>query len=1128
MYERVEGYRLNRFELLNWGTFHKSIWKIEPRNHNALLTGDIGSGKSTLVDALTILLVPRPSNQIVFNKAAGAQAQERTLRSYILGEYKNEVDSDSQKARAVMLRNHGSYSVLLGYFYNQTSLHGVSLAQIFFFREKGGQPERLFVVYEGDLTIHGDFRGIDDVHQLKMRLKAKGAKVGDGLAAYASQFRRLMGITSDRALELFYQTLSMKSVADLTDFVRDHMLEVDDTRERVDILCRSFDDLDRAHKAVVKARRQIELLDPLVQAGIEFAALEKRSSLHRQQRDLLEVWRAQNVLRMEQDRKLQLEQELQKTRQKIQLADQEEERLRSEEDGIRQAIAANGGARLQELEREQKRQDALYGQAQSSRENFHRRVTSLDMPLPQNLEQFVDLGQKIVARRHELIEAERDFDNHRMEVRHSFKELNERILQLAGEIKSLEGRPNNIPRHLLELRQQICESLQLPEIQLPFVGELLQVLPTAQLWEGAIERVLHGFALSLLVDDKNYALVSNWVDQTRLKGRLVYYRWGKPQRTVDLTSLQSQSLLLKIAIKEDSAAYDWLLNQLQQRFDYRCCETLDDFRRSSYALTRQGQIKSGGDRHEKDDRSALGDRSRYVLGWNNKAKLDTLRQQREAFEQKAQLVAQELSQLEAKRESFRELIETLRLLEEVRTYEQIDVESPLKLLAQIRQERELIEGQSGKLRELQERLRTLKAKLEEQRLQRNELSDKRAKDESRIESSLNEQERARDILKQMDALQLADVLPTIEPLYRDMYQDPPNLNTILARERAIREKLQTEIANLQKRIDRLRDSIIKNMQSYRAEFTVETSEVDASLEAFADYQRMLKELQDDGLPSYESRFKEELNEKTIQSVVQFQSRLERSKRDIHERITQINLSLHTIDYNDGTYIELKAIPSSDADIRQFQQDLRSCLEGSLSGKLYDEQRFLKVKALIERFRGREGSVETDRRWTQRVTDVRHWFEFAAAEIWRNDSTVREYYESGSGKSGGQKEKLAYTVLASALAYQYGLHEKQSLDRSFRFVCIDEAFGKGSDESTRYGLELFQKLGLQLLVVTPLQKIKVIEDYVQAVHFVHNDGGKNSMLRNMSIEEYRKDRDKYREVAESLSPNPIKVPSNVVT
>jgi hypothetical protein len=60
-------------------------------------------------------------------------------------------------------------------------------------------------------------------------------------------------------------------------------------------------------------------------------------------------------------------------------------------------------------------------------------------------------------------------------------------------------------------------------------------------------------------------------------------------------------------------------------------------------------------------------------------------------------------------------------------------------------------------------------------------------------------------------------------------------------------------------------------------------------------------------------------------------------------------------------------------------------------------------------------------------------------------------------------------LAAALAFQFGLGAGQGSGknagkgRSFRFVVIDEAFGRGSDESARYGLELFQRMKLQLLM-----------------------------------------------------------------
>ena len=80
------GFRLSRLEVYNWGTFHKDIWGLDLQGNNALLTGDIGSGKSTFVDAITTLLIP--PQKIVYNKAAGAEGRERNLKSYVYCYYK--------------------------------------------------------------------------------------------------------------------------------------------------------------------------------------------------------------------------------------------------------------------------------------------------------------------------------------------------------------------------------------------------------------------------------------------------------------------------------------------------------------------------------------------------------------------------------------------------------------------------------------------------------------------------------------------------------------------------------------------------------------------------------------------------------------------------------------------------------------------------------------------------------------------------------------------------------------------------------------------------------------------------------------------------------------------------------
>ncbi|GAB3850165.1 hypothetical protein GCM10029963_35960 [Micromonospora andamanensis] len=264
----------------------------------------------------------------------------------------------------------------------------------------------------------------------------------------------------------------------------------------------------------------------------------------------------------------------------------------------------------------------------------------------------------------------------------------------------------------------------------------------------------------------------------------------------------------------------------------------------------------------------------------------------------------------------------------------------------------------------------------------------------------------------------------------------------------------------------------------------------------------------DDLPRFEAEFKNYLNTNTIRDIASFHSQLNKQTALIRERIATINQSLVGIDYNPGRYIRLDGNPSPNVEIRDFIGDLRACTDNSLGGDdsdQYSEQKFLQVKRIIERFQGREGFTDIDRTWARRVTDVRNWFVFSASERWREDDAEHETYTDSGGKSGGQKEKLAYTILAASLAYQFKLDSPASDANTFRFVVIDEAFGRGSETSTQFALALFQRIGLQLLIVTPLQKIHVIEPYVAAVGFVDNPNGNYSRLQSLTIEEYHERR-----------------------
>ena len=1119
--DTLAGYRLQRLEVFNWGTFDRRVWALEPGGRNSLLTGDIGSGKSTLVDAITTLLVP--AQRVAYNKAAGAQSRERTLRSYVLGHYKSERSDTSGAARPVALRDHNSYSVILALFHNAGYRKTVTLAQVFWVAEAQGQPERFFVASERALSIAGEFaRFGSDISRLRKRLRAEpGVELFRTFPPYGAWFRRRLGIDNEQAMDLFHQTVSMKSVGNLTEFVRGHMLEPFDVEPRIASLIGHFDDLDRAHEAVLKAKRQVELLAPLVADCARHAELDAEIAELRECREALRVWFAGLKFELLGKRLERLGEDWRRQDARMRRCRERHDGERLEVDELKRAIAKEGGDRLEHLATEIRRLE----REREARERRARRYEALVRSVDESP---AGDDTEFLAQRRRLSELAEEHDRRSASLRNEltehevrFRRTKEEHDALTAEIESLRTRRSNIPARQVAMRAAICEALRLSaETDMPFAGELVQVREDERDWEGAAERLMRGFGMSLLVPDAHYTRVASWVDKTHLKGRLVYFRVrdlrerhgrdrGEPSR------LHADSLVRKLSIKPDSEFYGWLERELAHRFNVACCTDLKQFRRESHAITRAGQIKASGERHEKDDRHRIDDRSRYVLGWTNAAKIEALESNARRIESELGDIGGRISELQGEQGRIRTRMDSLSELRAYTDFREVDWQGLASEIARLRDEERQLASASDVLAQLNAKLAEVRERLVAAEKELNSHREARAKTEQKQQDTKALREQTHALLEGVD--------PESEPLRSRferlgaMRADALGEHQLTVescdnREQDMRHWLQTRIDNEDLRLKRLRDRIIQAMMAFKEEFRLETAEVDAAVEAGYEYRAMLDRLKADDLPRFEARFKELLNENTIREVANFQSQLARERETIRERIDRINESMGQIDYNPGRYIRLEARPAPDPDIRDFQAELRACTEGALTGSddtQYSEAKFLQVKTIIERFRGREGRSESDRRWTARVTDVRNWFVFAASERWREDDAEHEHYSDSGGKSGGQKEKLAYTILAASLAYQFGLGWSDVRSRSFRFVVIDEAFGRGSDESTQYGLNLFSKLNLQLVIVTPLQKIHVIEPFVSGVGFVHNENGRESRLRNLSIQEYREEKEKAR-------------------
>ncbi len=1110
--DTLAGFRLRRLELYNWGTFHNRIWVLPLEGRNALLTGEIGSGKSTIVDAINTLLVP-PA-RVAFNRAAGADRRERDLRSYVLGYHRSERTTEGSSARPVALRDKRSYSVILAVFANEGFQQTVTLAQVLWQKDGHGQPDRFYVVSDSDLSIKEAFTSFgSDIGALRKRLRTlpHTEPVFDSYTKYGAAFRRRFGLKSDQALMLFHQTVSMKSVGNLTDFVREHMLEPFDVAPRIEALLAHFDDLRRAHEAILRARDQIRRLGELESQLTEYEATVAHETHYRFCREGLRAYFAHRRAALLEERIARLDGEREKLLLRRQELDAQTREQSVDRDRIKQAIAENGGDRLERLRSElSDLEDEKSRRVERYRE-YRALAGDFELPEPETVECFVENRSHIVelldARTRSIDEAQNTMTEHGVELR----SLQQDHKTVSAELESLRSRRTNIDSAQIAIRARMCRETGIGERELPFAGELLRVKEGEESWEGAIERVLHNFGLSLLVASEHYEVVSDYVDRANLRGRLVYYRVRiEEERRYEVVP-EEDALATKVEVKPDTPLGLWLGDQLTRRFDLVCCETMEHFRRAKKALTRAGQIKGGGARHEKDDRYALDDRGRYVLGWNNIDKIRVIETRRRGIEEAIAKVAGGYSDCQATIKAAQDGQQKLYRLQAVSEFSQINWRPIASRIESVAEEIAEVEASSNLLKTLGVQLTEVEQRIEKTRAARDRTNEALATNDERRKNDNRRLDEDRAVADSFPH-NPAELAKAIEPHWEEALSSAKlSIENAEARQQDLREWLQGRIDAEAKRRQRLEQSIVLKMQDLRRDYPTETQEMDSTVEAGGEYLEWLMRLRADDLPRFEERFKTLLNENTIREIANFQAQLYKESQIIGERVDAINRSLNSIEYEPGRYIRLEALPVPDQEIRSFQHELRDCTEGTIGGaadERYSEEKFSQVKSILDRFRGRDGTAELDRRWTEKVTDVRSWYVFAASVRWREDDTEYEHYTDSSGKSGGQKEKLAYTVLAASLAYQFGLEWGEKRSRSFRFVVIDEAFGRGSDESARFGLELFRRLNLQLLIVTPLQKIHIIEPYVSTVGFVHNADGRASLLRCLTIEEFKSERERY--------------------
>ena len=330
---------------------------------------------------------------------------------------------------------------------------------------------------------------------------------------------------------------------------------------------------------------------------------------------------------------------------------------------------------------------------------------------------------------------------------------------------------------------------------------------------------------------------------------------------------------------------------------------------------------------------------------------------------------------------------------------------------------------------------------------------------------------------------------------------------------AERARIHSRIENELKNENKSYAAYIKNLGDYMrnirspkeehkkkfGDWTIQFADLLEGREYLTDWNNCYERLVKDELPKYQKKFKEYLHQNLNADIIRFKNFIDNGNQEIKKAIATLNDNLKKIPYGDNpkTFLQLKIADSRDQKIVEFNRMLKNAIPNAAGYESDDEEEkaFRRIKDFID-------FVRENERNRKFILDLRNWHSFAATELKYEDETETHYYSDSNSLSGGEKAKLTYTILASAIAYQFGINESTS--RSLRFVIVDEVFSKSDSINAQYAMQLFKQLDLQVMIVTPLDKLNIAEEYISSVHQVQKTGDASRVL-SLTMERFRERR-----------------------
>lgn len=1090
------GYRLDRIELRNWGTFTgDKHYVMEMSGQSTCFTGLNQSGKSTAMDAILTLLVPHEYRHYNVAATADQAKRERSIRTYIMGAFSKGQSPESASGRTLYLRDKpGTLSILLGVFKDETFGRSVTLAQIHWVTP-GGEHQGRYLIKEADLHIP-DLRiaGVE-LHGFHAHFVKENWLYETTPAPYYGRLQGILRIPSEEALRLFCRAVSLKDVQDVTSFVRTLMLEPQNPAGFLDGIVKHFTDLDHIYNELQSTKDEIKWLEPIEKVYRDYKTASD---------DFERLGNVRNAMQIMLDREagLLLDSEIESLRSRKKGFEEETDRLKKtlgEIDAriidINVSLRTNDTfAAMQRLKEEQRRFKAELETAKAALGNLSEWLRALNYMDPVSTEAGFLRLQKHAGG---MLATETQRHTSLLEQRggaiHEAKSMRGEIQAMSDDIAEMTSKRTKIPRYFREMRDEICRELKIEEGLLPFVGELIDVAEAESSWRFTIEVLLNNFALSVVVPNNLYAQVTGYIENSDFRNRFTYYR--APHDTGLTATLDSSRVYGKLQIRPDSWCRSWLMQTLIRDFDHRCCEHIDDFKKESGRAVTQNLHVKGGARSFKEAKRRIETGEFDILGWSNEAKLEELRNRLIEKSRQLKALETEAAKMQSDANGVFGGISLVKQITTIASFRSIDVATIETELTTTQDRIQELEESDSTLKELTASLR----QADEEKTAISALRDKAVASATTMEDrSMQRTKERSEIASRFNRLNAEFDWKSFVPEAIEIRGDDP-LTLV-----DIRKQTDGHVNRVGERVTqaaRQRDTAATEIGPLISNFLNGTkgkgydSNWGASVKSAAAMVEHLQKLKNERFHVQEAAFKEEMD-RLLESDIDFAKYgLTNQQKANADRIKDVNTTLYPIEYSEGTFVEINHLPSNDQAVMKFRTKLEECTRHVIA--MTPEQR-------IERFRAIKDLITYIKEFRSEAikgANPNNWDVYAVAERRRDDPKTIVYWHSDSdGGSGGQKAKLTCTVVAAAISFRMA-HTRNRDSNAFRLVMIDEIFQKSDDVNSAYALEIFEQFDLQLLLATPRDgRLKLVIPYVGSFHLFQNPTKASSSVVSITPEQ----------------------------